>query len=446
MIYSDFNLKKTKVIQDDIMSSFYMLLFFNHYVIVLGRLRGVFMEFDEKYNEKYNIVYKYLMDLEELTELEYNKLVATYSKVLVDLVIDDIIQENGISLNKFDYYVERKIYDTDSFSSSNFRIYMNDLGYTEQLSREDNIKYSTMAYEIVSELNKIFKDNFDVDYNNQDGIIFNSIMDKIDFYINNCNDMELYNRIVELRDKFIDVRNILVTGNLRMVIYTLKSYYTDIESFSDIIQLGNIGLMRAVEKYSPNYNAIFITYAYYWIKQSVRNYIKNDLKGYMNISYKAIEDNNLKLKAIEYLTNEYGRKPTDYEICSYMGIKMEKLNNLDIAFNDTVSLYSTIPNYGLDGKNDFLIDSIEDKEVNVEDEVCTKIGRKQLFEYLKQYLTDKQINILLYRYGFLNDEKSFREIGEMYNTSRQTIEIAQKRAFMRIRCLSRKNIMDYLHK
>ena len=191
---------------------------------------------------------------------------------------------------------------------------------------------------------------------------------------------------------------------MRLVVSTLRQYYTNAESFSDIIQNGNIGLMRAVEKYDPYFNALFITYAYYWIKQSFRSYIKNDVNGYMNISYKAIEDNYLKLKAIEFLTNKYGRKPTDSEICSYMGIEIEKLNNLDIAFNDTISLYSTIPNYGLDGKNVLLIDSIEDKKINVEDEVCDKIGRVQLFDYLRQYLSDKQITILLYRYGFLDDK------------------------------------------
>lgn len=85
------------------------------------------------------------------------------------------------------------------------------------------------------------------------------IVDEIKFYLNECNDNKLFDKLNELYDNYIYVRDKLVTGNIRLVVAASKNYYKDESSFLEILQWGNIGLMKAVEKYDPNFNTRFIT-------------------------------------------------------------------------------------------------------------------------------------------------------------------------------------------
>lgn len=399
----------------------------------------------ENLNNDYNNLYNYLLSIIELNEIEYNNLVSIYGKTFVDCVIENIILKCETDLDKFNYFIEHKIIDSEFDILSNFDIYMNEIGLSKRLSREENEKYSNEAYEIVSELNKLFRMISDIKYVNQDGIIFNSILDKIDFYLDKCSDSDLYNKIIDLKNRYIEVRNILVNGNLRLVISVLKKHYLDKDLFNDVIQNGNIALMRAVEKYNPNFNTTFATYAYYWIKQSVRVSVKKDLTGWMNVSYKAIDDNNTKLRIINDLTIKLERIPTNDEVCSCMGISLDRLNELDMTFKDVISLYSTVPNYGLDGNGALLIDTIEDRSVDVCMDVCSKMGRVELINYLRENLSEKQVQILLHRYGFYGDEISIAEIGRMYEMSRQAVDISSKRALSRLRRLSKIKTKEYFN-
>ena len=393
--------------------------------------------------KNYSDIYNYLMNLDELTELEYNNLVSIYGNKDIDYIIEIIIQENDRFLSKFNYYFERKMDIVDSFNCSNLEIYLKEIGASKQLTREENIRYSNEAYQIVTTLKEIFDVEFDEDYIKQDGIIFNSIVDQVDFYLECCHDISLSNKLIELKNRYIEVRNILVNGNLRLVVTALKQYYTDKESYVDIIQNGNIGLMRAVEKYDPSYNTLFVTYAYYWVRMSIRNFVKNSNVSCINTSYRAIEDNNTKLKVVSILTNKLGREPTNEEISSYMGISLEKLNTLDMTFRNPMSLYSVVRNYA-DGKEVQLMEVIEDRTINIEEDVCFKIRRLQFINYLRKYLSEKQITILLGRYGFYGELMTYRELGEILNMSKQAVDMSEKRALNKIRCMPRRNIRDFL--
>lgn len=395
-------------------------------------------------NDKYYDIYNYLLSIVEFNEMEYNKLVSIYDDVSVDFVIESMILNDDNNLDKFSYFIDKKLFDIDFSSFSNLDIYLDEIGLSKRLSREENRKYSYEAYEIVNELKDLFKKVCDIEYVSQDGILYNSILDQIDFYLEKCNDNDLYSKIVSLREQYIIVRDLLVSGNLRLVVSVLKRYYVDNDSFNDMIQNGNVSLMRAVERYNPNFNTTFGTYAYYWIKQSMRYSVKNDISGCVNISYKTIDDNNLKLRAINILTNELGREPTKEEIMSYMGISLERLTELDSTFMEVLSLYSTIPNYGLDGKSALLIDTIEDRSINICDDVCSKVGRMQLIYYLRNNLSEKQVEILLHRYGFYGVEKTLREIGEILNMSKQAVDLSKKRALARLGCLSKTRTKEFL--
>lgn len=396
-------------------------------------------------NVVYNNIYNYILSIIELNEFEYNNLVCIYGKKVVDCVIENIILKNENDLDKFSYFIENIIFDVDDVVSSNLDIYMNEIGLSKQLSRKENQKYSNEAYEIVNELNKLFKIVSDVEYVNQDGILFNSILDQIDFYLEKCTDSNLYKKIVDLKDRYIVVRDILVNGNLMLVVSILKKKYLDSVSFNDIIQNGNVALMRAVEKYNPNFKTTFVNYAYYWIKQSLRFSVKNDITGCMNISYKSIDDNNIKIRVINDLTLKLGRIPTDYEICSCMGISLDRLNELNSIFEDVISLYSNVSNYALDENSAMLIDTIEDRSINVCDDVCFKIGRDELINYLRNNLSEKQVQILLHRFGFYGDEKNIAEIGRLFGMSRQGADLSYKRALSKLRRLSKIEIKEYFN-
>lgn len=389
----------------------------------------------------YKEIYNRLSYIDKLNKRMYHELVSAYGKEAVHSVIEAMIEENENNIFKFDYYVDLVIANVGSGSFKNILdIYMNDVGRTRRLTSTENIEYSKEAYEIVNELKSIFS-TFDCEYvKTKTGVIFNSIVDEVEFYLEECKDQDVINRLKELNDRYIEVRNKLVEGNLRVVVAAAKPFFRDDVSFLEIIQYGNIGLMRAVEKYDPSFDTLFVTYGYYWIKQGLRAAVKAEFTTATSVSYYAIERNNMRLKTINVLSNELGREPTDNEIALYMGISSKKLEEIENTFSEKISLDSPVSEFSPDSSRELtFIDTIRDENIDIENDVCTKIFCDQLMEMLKENLNEKQMQVLMYRYGFHGESLTAQKIADIIGVSRQRVQQLEKSALIRAKRFVAKN-------
>ena len=395
-------------------------------------------------NKKFSEVLYYLSSIDKLSKKDYDRLISIYGIELVHECIDYMIDQSEDNIVKFDYYIDKLTNEFDNFSyRSTLDIYMQDISRIPMLSREENKVYSCEAYNIVNELKEIFS-KIGFNYVKQVGVVFNSIVDELDFYLRECEDIELLDRLKKLYSKYIDVRDKLVKGNIRVVVAASKNYYRDSSSFMEIIQWGNIGMMMAVEKYNPNFNTRFVTYSYYWIKQAIRHMNRFEGNVATTISYIAMEKNTLRLEAINVLSNKFGRTPTNEEIASYMGISDKRLEELEGAFKDYISLSSKVSISSGEERGSVYADLFEDTSVNIEKTVFLKFLRYELMKVMDEVLNDKQKFILLNRFGFCGKILSLQQIGDIYGVSRQDIEQLQKRALRKIRRLAGSRLKDFL--
>lgn len=395
--------------------------------------------------KEFKCVYDYLSNISRLQRDEYKKLVSVYGKKLVDSVIEYIIDKDENTIHKFDYYVEMLANNVDNVvGKSVLQFYIDDVKRIPRLMVEENEIYAKEAYKIVNELKRIFS-NFDCKYVNQKGIIFNSILDEVSFYSDKCDDTDILWRMKELSERFVYIRNKLVEGNIRIVIAAYKTKYKDDDSYLELLQYGNIGLMKAVEKFNPNCGALFSTYAYFWIKQFFRVAYKSELHTGVSISYKALEQNNSRLRTVDTLSQELGRIPTREEISSNMGVSEEKLRTIEASVPFSVIMSSKIISPGDDdGKSLSVLESCADDDVNVEDEAILNLLKPHLISVMEKYLTERQKFILLNRFGFYGKELTFREIGEMLGVSKQYVEQQHTKALTKLKIRAYSKLHDFI--
>lgn len=389
-------------------------------------------------------VYDYLYVLETMTANDYKYLVSKYGKKVVHSTIDYMIDESQDNISKFDYYIDKLIGDIERDNERKIlHFYMHDIGKTPRLNEGDNEIYGSMVYDTIGELKKLF-DLMDCKYIGAEKVICSSIIDDCKFYMDNCSDLVLLEQLKELYNKFIYLRDILVEGNIRLVVATLKNYYRDPNSFMEVIQWGNVGLMHAVERYNPNFNVKFVTYAYYWIRQSIRHTLKFEFSSITTVSYAAVEKNAVRLKTVNNLTNKLGRKPSLNEVADSMGISKKSLKDIEDVFVEPISLSKTLISEQGNETNTTVLDLFEDINSDVEKIVCDKMLRVEILKILNDCLSEQQRNIILSRFGFYGEPLSFEQIGEKYGVSKQYIQQTQKRSLARIRQLAGKKLEDFL--
>ena len=235
-------------------------------------------------------------------------LINKYGEKIVNFVIEKMI-DMKVNINKFDYYIERIISNDDDFVNDDlFTVYLNDMNKIDMLSTSENNALAKDIYELICKIDELI------------GFIdLIWVSDRIDEYIKICNDTNKIREIKILYREFLDKRNKLVDANLRFVVCISRSFYRNNRDFNDIVQFGNIGLMKAIEKFDPKYNTNFSTYAYYWIKQNISKNI-SDLEMTVRVPYNLHSLNSLMKKMIRLYINENGCEPTDLEIADKIKI------------------------------------------------------------------------------------------------------------------------------
>ena len=341
-----------------------------------------------------------------------------YYEVISNKIINSIINYNDktdIKRVLIRYYNKLNVLESD-------RVYLTDI--------------------IMEKLNKMdyFDDSFNCDFN------FTASTSNLDIYMNDVCSIPLLSyseevslaKLVKSGDK--EARNKFINSNLRLVVSIAKEYQNRGVSFEDLIEVGNVGLMTAVDKYDVSLGYKFSTYATWWIKQAMIRYIADNSRT-IRLPVHVHEQVNRLLHAQSVLSSKYNDDYTDSDLASELGISVSKVLYLKKVSESIVSLNTPVN----DEEDSVLIDFIAD-DSDVCDDVVNSFLSNDLINVMESVLNKREKEVIMLRFGIGCDRPmTLFEVSKVFGVTRERIRQIEVKALTKLeRSKSIKELKCYI--
>ena len=380
---------------------------------------------------EYQEIVDYFSDA-TLGEEQFDKIIEVLEQNNVDILRiteDDEVDAEEIVLSEEDEVdvenIDLSVPDGISIEDP-VRMYLKEIGKVPLLSAEDEIEFA-----LKMEAGAVAQEKI-------------AILEKRIGNVDEAEEAEIREEIKSLKEELEagdEAKKRLAEANLRLVVSIAKRYVGRGMLFLDLIQEGNLGLIKAVEKFDHRKGFKFSTYATWWIRQAITRAIADQART-IRIPVHMVETINKLIRVSRQLLQELGREPTPEEIAEEMKLPVERVREILKISQEPVSLETTIG----EEEDSHLGDFIQDDNVPVPaDAAAFTLLKEQLVEVLST-LTEREQKVLRLRFG-LDDgrARTLEEVGKEFNVTRERIRQIEAKALRKLRHPSRsRKLKDYL--
>ena len=337
-----------------------------------------------------------------------------------DADIDDIepviIEEEEVDISDYDQLPSSVRVDDP------VRMYLKEIGNIQLLTIDEETEYAQRVVE---------------------GRAAKEKLEAIDADDQNTVSQEEYENLLDISARADIAKDKLVDANLRLVVSIAKRYLGRGLQFLDLIQEGNMGLIKAVDKFDYNKGYKFSTYATWWIRQAITRAVADQART-IRIPVHMVETINKLVRTQRQLVQELSREPSQAEIAERMGISVEKVQQIQKIAQEPISLEQPVG----EEEDSSLGDFISDPHALDPYEYTAKMKLREELDEVLSTLTEREERVLRLRFGLIDGrQRTLEEVGKEFNVTRERIRQIEAKALRKLRSPARsKKLKDFIIK